>query len=347
MYLALEDELEGECALAGEVGVAFGVVNAGLQHPRLVEDIGTCGLLLFETRISQEMDETARTHQMSISTLWWRKAFLTLPRAFSPSSWWLVWVWLGPFSSYPDLLLHGSDPGDSLHCRPHGPDPQAGRGGARGGRNAHVSLFRTKTTQASLSCCCALDAVIRNDSRLQRCAPAAQLGCSSNVPTPVPTDCPQDSRDLSAIKAAARDTSVGTRLSGYTAIFVFFPVLSVSPDFTLHSLNDSGQIRYHSGRFSILYWLKVVTVEVNVAVAEPHLSRVGRIQACDPGFVPARKPNASEISNSSCSKDTTPLRFNSTCTLTAGADDGDQMGPLGTLLCMSGVEKRQVRSRRG
>lgn len=38
MYLALEDELEGECALAGEVGVAFGVVNAGLQHPRLVED---------------------------------------------------------------------------------------------------------------------------------------------------------------------------------------------------------------------------------------------------------------------------------------------------------------------
>lgn len=38
MYLALEDELEGECALAGEVGVAFGVINAGLQHPRLVED---------------------------------------------------------------------------------------------------------------------------------------------------------------------------------------------------------------------------------------------------------------------------------------------------------------------
>lgn len=74
---------------------------------------------------------------------------------------------------------------------------------------------------------------------------AAQLGCSSNVPTPVPTDCPQDSRDLSAIKAAARDTSVGTRLSGYTAIFVFFfllslSLLSVSPDFTLHSLNDSG-----------------------------------------------------------------------------------------------------------
>lgn len=38
MYLALEDELEGEGALAGEVGVALGVVHAGLQHPRLVED---------------------------------------------------------------------------------------------------------------------------------------------------------------------------------------------------------------------------------------------------------------------------------------------------------------------
>lgn len=40
------------------------------------------------------------------------------------------------------------------------------------------------------------------------------------------------------IKAAARDSSAGTRLSGYTAIFVFF--LSVSPDFTLRSLYDSG-----------------------------------------------------------------------------------------------------------
>lgn len=38
MYLALEDELEGEGALAGEVGVALRVVHAGLQHPRLVED---------------------------------------------------------------------------------------------------------------------------------------------------------------------------------------------------------------------------------------------------------------------------------------------------------------------
>lgn len=38
MYLALEDELEGKGALAGEVGVALRVVNAGLQYPRLVED---------------------------------------------------------------------------------------------------------------------------------------------------------------------------------------------------------------------------------------------------------------------------------------------------------------------
>lgn len=38
MYLAFEDELEGEGALAGQVGVALGVVNAGLQHPRLVEN---------------------------------------------------------------------------------------------------------------------------------------------------------------------------------------------------------------------------------------------------------------------------------------------------------------------
>lgn len=38
MYLALEDELEGEGALAGQVGVALRVVNTGLQHPCLVED---------------------------------------------------------------------------------------------------------------------------------------------------------------------------------------------------------------------------------------------------------------------------------------------------------------------
>ena len=37
-HLALEDELEGEGALAGQVGVAFRVVDAGLQHPGLVED---------------------------------------------------------------------------------------------------------------------------------------------------------------------------------------------------------------------------------------------------------------------------------------------------------------------
>lgn len=38
VYLAFKDELEGERALAGQVGVALRVVNAGLQHPRLVED---------------------------------------------------------------------------------------------------------------------------------------------------------------------------------------------------------------------------------------------------------------------------------------------------------------------
>lgn len=38
MYLALEDELEGEGTLAGEVGVALRVINAGLEHPRLVEN---------------------------------------------------------------------------------------------------------------------------------------------------------------------------------------------------------------------------------------------------------------------------------------------------------------------
>lgn len=37
-YLALEDELERERALAGEIGVALKVVDAGLQHPRLVEN---------------------------------------------------------------------------------------------------------------------------------------------------------------------------------------------------------------------------------------------------------------------------------------------------------------------
>lgn len=37
VYLALQDQLEGECALTGEVGVALGVVDTRLQHPRLVE----------------------------------------------------------------------------------------------------------------------------------------------------------------------------------------------------------------------------------------------------------------------------------------------------------------------
>lgn len=37
-YLAFEDELEGEGALAGQVGVALRVVHTGLQHPRLVEN---------------------------------------------------------------------------------------------------------------------------------------------------------------------------------------------------------------------------------------------------------------------------------------------------------------------
>ncbi len=37
-YLAFKDELEGEGALAGQVGVALRVVYTGLQHPRLVEN---------------------------------------------------------------------------------------------------------------------------------------------------------------------------------------------------------------------------------------------------------------------------------------------------------------------
>lgn len=68
-----------------------------------------------------------------------------------------------------------------------------------------------------------------------------QRPSSANVPAPVPADCPRDLRDLSAIKAADRNSSTGTRLSDYTAIFVFFFFfLFVSPDFTLHSRYDSG-----------------------------------------------------------------------------------------------------------
>ena len=37
VYLALEDELEGEGAFAGEVRVAFRVVDPGLQYPGLVQ----------------------------------------------------------------------------------------------------------------------------------------------------------------------------------------------------------------------------------------------------------------------------------------------------------------------
>lgn len=38
VYLAFEYELEGKGALAREVWVAFRVVDAGLQHPGLVEN---------------------------------------------------------------------------------------------------------------------------------------------------------------------------------------------------------------------------------------------------------------------------------------------------------------------
>lgn len=37
VHFALQYELEGQRALAGEVGVAFGVVDPRLQHPGLVE----------------------------------------------------------------------------------------------------------------------------------------------------------------------------------------------------------------------------------------------------------------------------------------------------------------------
>lgn len=73
---------------------------------------------------------------------------------------------------------------------------------------------------ASLSCSCALDAVIRNDSRLQWGAPAAQLDCSSKVSAPVPSDCVHGANgNCRWFKTAFRDSS---RLFGYTAIFVFF-----------------------------------------------------------------------------------------------------------------------------
>lgn len=37
VHLALQDELEGKCALAGQVGVALRVVNPCFQHPCLVK----------------------------------------------------------------------------------------------------------------------------------------------------------------------------------------------------------------------------------------------------------------------------------------------------------------------
>lgn len=40
-HLALEYELEGKCALAREVWVALRVIDAGLQHPGLVENSET------------------------------------------------------------------------------------------------------------------------------------------------------------------------------------------------------------------------------------------------------------------------------------------------------------------
>lgn len=46
VYLAFKDELEGECTLAGQVGVAFRVVDAGLQHPRLVENREARGFIV-------------------------------------------------------------------------------------------------------------------------------------------------------------------------------------------------------------------------------------------------------------------------------------------------------------
>lgn len=80
---------------------------------------------------------------------------------------------------------------------------------------------------------------------------AHQRPSSSNVPAPVLADCPRDPRDLSAVKAAARDSSVGTRLSGYTAIFVFFSCPS-PPTSPCTAFTTPGQIRYYRGRFSIV-----------------------------------------------------------------------------------------------
>lgn len=47
--LAFQNELEGESALAGQVGVALRVIDAGLEHPGLVQH-GEPGRLVVEAR---------------------------------------------------------------------------------------------------------------------------------------------------------------------------------------------------------------------------------------------------------------------------------------------------------
>lgn len=52
----------------------FGIFMSTVPHRGLdVPAVRTRGLFFLETRISQEMDETACTHQVSIGTLWWEK----------------------------------------------------------------------------------------------------------------------------------------------------------------------------------------------------------------------------------------------------------------------------------
>lgn len=108
------------------------------------------------------------------------------------------------------------------------------------------SASRTKTTQAPLSCCCTLDAVIRNDSRLRRCAPAARLGCSSNVPAPVPAERPRDPRDLSVVRAATKTLQLGlVSLATQPSLFFFFSCPS-PPTSPCTAFTTPGQMRYYS-----------------------------------------------------------------------------------------------------
>lgn len=52
----------------------FGIFMSTVPHRELdVPAVRTRGLFFLETRISQEMDKTACTHQVSIGTLWWEK----------------------------------------------------------------------------------------------------------------------------------------------------------------------------------------------------------------------------------------------------------------------------------